>query len=145
MRTKSKKKVTLAVVNGSDIRVEGDAKLEFMRDGMKCCMKFFFGRRLQKTGALRQRDRGRRNRVLLTCPRVPMSRKIGVFVVQLSAGEGKYAGFQDAGFTSDVREFRGHIQAEVKFDVRKAGCLTRIESVDDDEHKGLVDREAQEE
>ena len=30
----------LAAANGSPIRVEGDARLEFIRDGMKCSMKF---------------------------------------------------------------------------------------------------------
>ena len=39
-RTKSKKAVKLAAANGSPIRVEGDARLEFIRDGMKCSMKF---------------------------------------------------------------------------------------------------------
>ena len=39
-RTKSKKAVKLAAANGSPIRVEGDARLEFMRDGMKCSLKF---------------------------------------------------------------------------------------------------------
>ena len=39
-RTKSKKAVKLAAANGSPIRVEGDARLEFIRDGMKCIMKF---------------------------------------------------------------------------------------------------------
>ena len=38
-RTKSKKAVKLAAANGSPIRVEGDARLEFIRDGMKCSMK----------------------------------------------------------------------------------------------------------
>ena len=36
-RTKSKKAVKLAAANGSPIPVEG---LEFIRDGMKCSMKF---------------------------------------------------------------------------------------------------------
>ena len=39
-RTESKKAVKLAAANGSPIRVEGDARLEFIRDGMKCSMKF---------------------------------------------------------------------------------------------------------
>ena len=38
-RTKSKA-VKLAAANGSPILVEGDARLEFIRDGMKCSMKF---------------------------------------------------------------------------------------------------------
>ena len=47
----------LAVASGSAIRVEGDAKLEIVREGKKCCMKFF-GPRRQKTVGVRQRDRG---------------------------------------------------------------------------------------
>ena len=39
-RTKSKKAVELAAANGSPIRVEGDARLEFIRDGMKFSMNF---------------------------------------------------------------------------------------------------------
>ena len=39
-RTKSKKAVKLAAANGSPIRVEGDARLDFILDGMKCSMKF---------------------------------------------------------------------------------------------------------
>ena len=39
-RTKSKKAVKLAAANGSPIRVEGGARLEFIRDGMICSMKF---------------------------------------------------------------------------------------------------------
>ena len=38
-RTKSARAVKLAAANGSP-RVEGDARLEFIRDGMKCSMKF---------------------------------------------------------------------------------------------------------
>ena len=32
--------VRLAAANGSPIRVKGDAKLEFVRDGTRCNMKF---------------------------------------------------------------------------------------------------------
>ena len=39
-RPKSKKAVKLAAANGSHIRVERDARLEFIRDGMKCSMSF---------------------------------------------------------------------------------------------------------
>ena len=41
VRSKSKKEVKLAAASGSAIRVEGDAKLEFMREGEQCCMKFW--------------------------------------------------------------------------------------------------------
>ena len=35
MKTKVKKEVKLAAASGSDIRAEGDAKLEFIREGMQ--------------------------------------------------------------------------------------------------------------
>ena len=30
----------LVVANGSAIRIEGDAKLKFIREGNKCCMEY---------------------------------------------------------------------------------------------------------
>ena len=39
-RTKSTRTVKLAAANGSPIRAEGDARLEFVRDGKKCSVKF---------------------------------------------------------------------------------------------------------
>ena len=39
-RSKSTKTVKLAAANGSPVRAEGDARLEFIRDGMTCSMKF---------------------------------------------------------------------------------------------------------
>ena len=60
-------------------------------------------------------------------------------------GEGKQVGFQEASVTSDVREFRERCKTKVTFNVTKEGCVTRIDGVDDDEHKRLDDREAQEE
>ena len=39
VRTKSQKEVKMAAACGSAIRVEGDAKLEFLREGKRCCMK----------------------------------------------------------------------------------------------------------
>ena len=39
-RSKSKRIVRLAAANGSALRVEGDAKLEFVHGGRQCCMKF---------------------------------------------------------------------------------------------------------
>ena len=60
-RTKSKKAVKLAAANGSPIRVEGDARLEFIRDGMKCSMKFLDAD-VKKTVGFCECDRGRRER-----------------------------------------------------------------------------------
>ena len=39
VRTISKKEIIMAAACGSAIRVEGDAKLEFLREGKRCCMK----------------------------------------------------------------------------------------------------------
>ena len=40
-RTKATKTVMLAAASGSPIHVEGDARLEFVRDGKKCNVKLF--------------------------------------------------------------------------------------------------------
>ena len=62
-RTKSKKAVKLAAANGSPIRVEGDARLEFFLDGMKCSMKFLDADVKKTVGFgecdCRRRERGR--------------------------------------------------------------------------------------
>ena len=92
-RTKSKKAVKLAAANGSPIRVEGDARLEFIRDGMKCSMKFLDAdvkRPLASVSAIV--DEG--NVVVFgqhesfienvsTGQRIPMCRRNGVFVMRL--------------------------------------------------------------
>ena len=39
--TTATKMVRLTAGSGDPIRVEGDARLEFVRDGRKCTMKFF--------------------------------------------------------------------------------------------------------
>ena len=57
VRTKSKTEVKLPKASGSTVRVEGDAKLELILDGKRCCMKFF-GRRHQETVGISQRDGG---------------------------------------------------------------------------------------
>ena len=92
-RTKSKKAVKLAAANGSPIRVEGDARLEFIRDGMKCSMMFLDAdvkRPLASVSAIV--DEG--NVVVFgqhesfienvsTGQRIPMCKRNGVFVMQL--------------------------------------------------------------
>ena len=92
-RTKSKKAVKLAAANGSPIRVEGDARLEFIRDGMKCSLKFLDAdvkRPLACVSAIV--DEG--NVVVFgqhesfienvsTGQRIPMCRRNGVFVMRL--------------------------------------------------------------
>ena len=49
--------------------------------------------------------------------------------------------------TSDAMEFRERKKTKVQFDVRKEGCVTRIDGVDDDDktQKGLTTAEAPEE
>ena len=92
-RTKSKKAVKLSAANGISIRVEGDARLEFIRDGMKCSMKFLDAdvkRPLASVSAIV--DEG--NVVVFgqhesfienvsTGQRIPMCRRNGVFVMRL--------------------------------------------------------------
>ena len=92
-RTKSKKAVKLAAANGSPIRVEGDARLEFIRDGMKCSIKFLDAdvkRPLASVSAIV--DEG--NVVVFgqhesfienvsTGQKIPMCRRNGVFVMRL--------------------------------------------------------------
>ena len=83
----------IGAANGSLIRVEGDARLEFIRDGMKCSMKFLDAdvkRPLASVSAIV--DEG--NVVVFgqhesfienvsTGQRIPMCRRNGVFVMQL--------------------------------------------------------------
>ena len=92
-RTKSKKAVKLAAANGSPIRVEGDARLEFIRDGMKCSMKFLDAdvkRPLASVSAIVDEGNvvvfGHRESFIenvSTGQRIPMCRRNGVFVMQL--------------------------------------------------------------
>ena len=93
-RTKSARAVKLAAANGSSIRVEGDPKLEFIRDGRKCSKKFLDAdvkRPLASVSA--NVDEG--NVVVFgqhesfientTGQRIPMCRRNGVFVMRLDA------------------------------------------------------------
>ena len=97
-RRNAAKTVRLAVANGSRIRVEGDARLEFVRDGKKCNMKSLDAdvkRPAASVSAIV--DEGNvfvfgpqesYNESTCTGQRVPMSRRKGVFVVQLDAQGG---------------------------------------------------------
>ena len=90
-RTMSTRTVKLAAAKGSPIQVEGDAKLEFVRYGKKCSMRFLDAdvkRPLASVSALV--DEG--NVVVFgqhesfientnTGQRIPMSRRNGVFVM----------------------------------------------------------------
>ena len=94
-RTKSTRTVKLAAENGSPIRVEGDARLEFVRDGKKCSMRFLDAdvkRLLASVSAVV--DDG--NVVVFgqhelfiesvsTGQRIPMCRRNGVIVMRLGA------------------------------------------------------------
>ena len=92
-RTKSKKAVKLAAASGSPIRVEGDARLEFIRDGMKCSMKFLDAhvkRPLASVSAVVEEGNvivfGQHESFIETVSkdqRIPMCRRNGVFVMQL--------------------------------------------------------------
>ena len=58
------KDVTLAAASGSPIRAEGNARLEFIRDGMACSMKFLDAdvkgqlASVRSMGGRQRRDRG---------------------------------------------------------------------------------------
>ena len=92
-RTKSKKAVKLTAANGSPIRVEGDARLEFIRDEMKCSMKFLDADVKRPLASVRaivdevnvvvfgQHDSFIEN--ASTGQRIPMCRRNGVFVMRL--------------------------------------------------------------
>ena len=88
-RTKSKKAVKLAATNGSPIRVEGDARLEFIRDGMKCSMKFLdadIKRPLASVSAIVDEVNAvvfGQHESFIEDVRIPMCRRNGVFVMRL--------------------------------------------------------------
>ena len=157
-RTKSKKAVKLAAANGSPIRVEGDARLEFIRDGMKCSMKFLDAdvkRPLASVSAIV--DEG--NVVVFgqhesfienvsTGQRIPMCRRNGVFVMQLDTQpcqkttksvrfneEGVMkrmdVGFHEAGVTNNAEEIRERCKTETNIEMRRQGGMAKIDGVDE--------------
>ena len=87
----------LAAANGSAIKVEGDARLDFMRNGAMCSMNFLDAdvkRPLASVGAIV--DEG--NKVvfgkedsyienLATGQRIPLQRKNGVFMFRIEKDE----------------------------------------------------------
>ena len=95
VRSKARKSVKLAAANGSAIKVEGEAKLGFVREGKQCSMKFLDAdvkRPLAAVSAIVNEG----NRVVFeatgsyienvaTGRRIPMHRKNNVFVLQLEA------------------------------------------------------------
>ena len=95
VRSKSKKEVKLAAGSGSAMRVEGDEKLELMREGKKCCMKFLDADPSARSwteearSSLVSKDSTFGN--VSTGQRIPMSRRKGVFVVQLNTAPGSKA------------------------------------------------------
>ena len=87
-----------AAASGSPIRVDGDARLAFVRDGKKCCKKFLDADvKIPLASVSAIVDEG--NIVVFgpresyientsTVQRIPVSRRKGVFVVQLDAQAG---------------------------------------------------------
>ena len=89
----------LVAANGSPIRVEGDARLEFVPDGQKCNMKFLDAdvkRPLSSVTAIVDED----NVVVFvqqdsyientsTGQMIPMRRRKGVFVVAAARTDGR--------------------------------------------------------
>ena len=89
VRTTSKKQVELAAAKGSAIRVEGDAKLEFIRESKKCCRRQEIVGISQRDERWRKQGRVWSGRIVhgneSTGQRIPMCRRKGVFVVQMNA------------------------------------------------------------
>ena len=93
--------VKLAAANGSAIGVESDAKLEFIREGKKSCMRFLDAdvkRPLASVSGIKDRgDKvafGQQESYIeneSTCQRVSTGQKKNVFVVQLNAVTGSRA------------------------------------------------------
>ena len=97
-RTKATKTMTLAVASGSQIHVEGDARLDFVLHGKKCNMKFFDAdvkRPLASVRATVDKENivafGTQESYIentSTGQRISMNRRQGVLVVQLDARAG---------------------------------------------------------
>ena len=88
--------------------MEGDAKLEFIREGKN----EVFGRRRQVTVGISQRSTD------------SYESEEGSFRGSAERsnwieGEGEYVGFQEASVTSDVREFRERFKTKESFGMRK--------------------------
>ena len=114
VRSKSRKDVKPATASGSSFQVEGDANWEFVRDGKKCCMKFW-----DADVGIRLRDRGRRKQGRVCTVRiVHRKREHGSTDACESEtrsvrgqaersdrieGERKRVAFQESGGTNDVQ------------------------------------------
>ena len=94
-RTKSTRAVKLAAATGSPIRVEGDARLEFVRDGKKCSTRFL-DVDVKRPVASKSASVDEGNVVVFgqresfientnTGQKVPMCKRNGVFVMRLDA------------------------------------------------------------
>ena len=113
-RTKATKTVRMAAVSGSPIRIEGDARLEFVRDGKMCNMTFVdtaARRPLTSVSAMStkgnvvgfgQQDSHIEN--TSTGQRIPKNRRNAVLVMQLKAQTSvdstKMVGFEDSNTNS---------------------------------------------
>ena len=118
------KKPKLAAANGTGIEVEGEAVLEFMKDGRKCRMKFLDSdvkRPLAAAGEIVEEG----DTVVLsqkwgsfiendtTQDRIPLMKKNGVFVMRLESMEegGKVkkgnAGMEVDGLIQPIEEEKG--------------------------------------
>ena len=112
----SESEVKLAAANGSAIGVKSDAKLEFIREGKKSCMRFLDAdvkRPLASVSGIKdggdkvafgQQESYIENES--TCQKVSTGQQKNVFVVQLNAVTGGDDVFQEASVTSDVTELR---------------------------------------
>ena len=115
----------LAAANGSPIRVEEDARLEFIRDGMKCSMKFLdegnvvvFG---QHESFIEHVKHGSENsnvqeewcvRDAIGHSTMPEDDKIRE--IQRGRCDEEDVGFHEAGVTNNVEEIRERCKTETK-------------------------------
>ena len=95
VRSKGTKKVKLAAANGSPIHVEGEATLNFKRNGKQCAMRFLDAdvkRPLAAVSAIVDEGntvvfsaRGAYIENDVTKEKIPMIRRNGVFILELEA------------------------------------------------------------
>ena len=130
VRSKTKKEVKLAPANGSAIRVEGDSKLELCAKASSAARSFWMQTSkdhwhpsarswtAEARSCLVSKNRTSKTRARSKDFRSSAERS------ERFEGERKGVGFQEAGVTSDVREFRER-------DMRKEGCEARRDGVRD--------------
>ena len=163
--TKLTRTVNLAAATGSPTRVEGNARLEFVRDGKKCSLRFLdpdVERPLASVSTIVDEgivvvfgQHGSFIENTNTGQRIPMSRRNGVFVMRLDAqpicgvrrgeDEREDVGFLAAAMTNNSEEIRGRCKTKANIKVREEAGVAKIDGVDEDENEETEGREAHDE